>query len=85
MGIFENSFLAVYCSPHEIFASAHPGLGKRFQSAKYSRGRFDMSCKPCGIAKIGEKPKDNRTIWDFGGDRLLKHHHITDHDKEKVS
>ena len=50
-----------------------------------SRGRFDMSCKPCGIAKIGEKPKDNRTIWDFGGDRLLKHHHITDHDKEKVS
>ena len=82
MGIFENSFLAVYCSPHEIFASAHPGLGKRFQSAKYSRGRFDMSCKPCGIAKIGEKPKDNRTIWDFG--RSLDYGNTTDHGREKV-
>ena len=26
MGIFENSFLAVYCRPNEKFASAHPGL-----------------------------------------------------------
>ena len=23
LGIFENSFLAVYCSPHEKFAPAH--------------------------------------------------------------
>ena len=31
-----------------------------------------MNCKPCGIAIRGEKPKDNRTIWDFGGKRMLK-------------
>ena len=30
-----------------------------------------MKCKPCGIAIRGEKPKDNRTIWDFGGNRML--------------
>ena len=41
-----------------------------------------MSCKPCGIAKIGEKPKDNRTIWDFG--RSLDYGNTTDHGREKV-
>ena len=25
MGIFENSFFAIYCCPHKKFASAHPG------------------------------------------------------------
>ena len=31
-----------------------------------------MNCKPCGIAIRGKKPKDDRTIWDFGGKRMLK-------------
>ena len=41
-------------------------MRKKSQGAKPAHRRFYMNCKPCGIAIRGEKPKDNRTIWDFG-------------------